>query len=133
MALMIKYGQIAPLTLQLEDGTESFPLTVKASVFNQDGSRYLADDITLIHIADGLFRSLDLTMPNVPELIIQYKVYDSEGVLDDSFTIESENVLLMANETEVIDTLLRSSVIEAVPVYVEQEQSPVAIVYVEEE
>ena len=126
MSTKLGIGQIVPLSLQLEDGEDSLPLVIKAAVRKQDGTLFQAEEIELAHVGDGLFKSIELAMPNQAEIVIQYKIYLSDGeTLNTDYTIEAESFLLDTEHSasvaqDVVRELLRSSIIGAVPIYVEE-------------
>lgn len=90
MSTPVALGKPVRLNLQLDDGEESLPLIVKAVISDEFGN-ILANDIQLAHVGQGLFKDASFIMPDVPELIAQYFIYEADGVtLNSDYSIGVE-------------------------------------------
>lgn len=76
------------LNLQLSDGDESLPLQVKAFIKDHEGQLLLQDPVELYHVGLGLFKNSTIIMPDLPEVTVQYLVYEDDGVTLAPYSID---------------------------------------------
>jgi hypothetical protein len=85
------------LSSQLDDGADSMPKVVKATVRSKTGSILLANQL-LTHVGSGLFTYSGYQMPNESLVVVQYFVYNADGVtLDSTFTVDADTFLRAAD------------------------------------
>lgn len=74
---LAKAGDPIRLKLQLEGGeTNKFP---RAFLYKSDGTLLSGSPVALTHEADGRYVNAELTMPDIPEVRVCYKVYNDSG------------------------------------------------------
>lgn len=73
MAAYVKVGEKVPTALQLADGAPN--KYVRAWVYGAAGN-LVQGPLALTHVADGLYITQAVTMPNEPFLAVKYRVYD---------------------------------------------------------
>lgn len=79
--ILVNIGQPIILNAQLSDADLSLPKIVKARIKAPDYST--VNELTLAHVGSGLFVNDSFQMPEVPFLIAQYLVFETDGVTQD--------------------------------------------------
>jgi hypothetical protein len=74
MGLSVKVGDPIPLSLQLRDGNES--QVVQATVLTPTAK--VVSEVLLAHQRGGLYMSAAVAMPDVPFVVAQYKVLNTD-------------------------------------------------------
>jgi len=82
---MLKKGEIVPLALQLFDGSDS--QKVRVVVVGPSGTSLFEGELE--HKIGGLYQSTDFQMPDLPFVIAQYEVLESNeyGRASDTFLL----------------------------------------------
>jgi hypothetical protein len=85
------------LSTQLDDGEASLPKVVKVTVRSKTGTVLLADQ-EVAHIGGGLFAYSGFQMPDESVIVVQYLVYNEDGItLDTTFTVDADTFVRAAD------------------------------------
>ncbi len=83
---MIKLGDTVPLHLQLYDGNDK--MIVHVEVLSPMQDNLFSGE--LLHVANGLYETLQFKMPAVDYVVCTYIVYDKKGEESDGYARSSD-------------------------------------------
>lgn len=86
--ILQKVGEPLRLNLQLSDGEDNLPLRVKAFLKDHEGQLLTDEPIELYHVGLGLFKDSSADMPDIPEITVQYIVYEEDGVTPAPYSVD---------------------------------------------